>query len=71
MGSVSQRDAQTSEVGHEIRAWPETRLMESESGAPRVCAGPRPCVLGPGHLISGDRGQERQIAHQGLQALSK
>lgn len=68
---MSQRDAQTPEVGREIKAWPETRLTESESGSPGVCAGPRPCVLGPGNPVSGDRGQERQVAYQGLQPLSK
>lgn len=45
-GICEQRDAQTSEVGHEIRAWPETRLMESESGSPGS-------VLVPGHVSWG------------------
>lgn len=44
IGSGNQRDAQTSEMGHEITAWPGSRLLESEIGAPWVRAGPRPGV---------------------------
>lgn len=57
--------------GHGIRAWPGSRLTESETGAVRVRAGPRPQVMRPGQPVSEDRGAERQVARQGLQPLSK
>lgn len=57
--------------GHEIRAWPGSRLAESDTGALRVRADPRPHVLGPGHPMRGDRGAERQVARQGLQLFRK
>lgn len=46
-------------MGHEIIAWPGARLMENKIDDPWVRAGPRPCVWGQGHPISGDREAER------------